>query len=374
MNDRGMHVTQESLLHWERDCSPVSGNCEEFLSIPGRTQWVTQSLVRPMPKNPFAFAYGCNGLTERFPFVSEVKLAREYDDEKIQACNVAVECTPPYTHEGCADLGGCFSQEIDQKGCYNTDMETPAIVGISFNFLSSLGDSKLDACLEQEPKCMSKQSMMLREATEAAEAQGAEVLTLAQTRSNLFRWAISRVFHARDFDNYIIKAIEFTESGDKFVVHDVDGLLRGPVKRMEQLLQMSLEVSDNTKILFYEDLARDVGKSIEAVQLSYKNPVESVSDVLQEDVAPDENVKDQHPGGLGDYVENLEEFRKQVRKSQPCLYTMALDETPKDTTLILPLKMEDSRIRVDFSRDCCFGDSETFVRTVKDYVQAGLDC
>jgi len=373
MNARGMHVTQESLLHWEDDCPQVHENCEEYLSPDGRVQWVTQSLVKPMPKNPYAFALGCGGILGGTLNAMEIP----YTEDKVAACQEAVDCSPPYSDESCSDLRGCFSQQEDQKGCYNAEMSAPAIIGISFNFLSSLGDHAIDKCLDEDPKCIKKQSKVLKEATAAAEKQGVEVLTLAQIRSNLLRWAISRTFHSRDYDNYISKAVQFNEEGDKFAVLSVEGLLHGPVKRMEQLLQMSMEVSKNTKILFYEDLARNVDKSIDALGQSYSHgPKGSASptEAAEEDVAPDKNVEDQHPGELANYVENMEELREQVRSTQPCIYTMAQDSTAKDETLILPLKEVDGLVKIDFSRNCCFADRKEYIRSVADYVKAGLEC
>eukprot|EP00471_Norrisiella_sphaerica_P001407 CAMPEP_0184478300 /NCGR_PEP_ID=MMETSP0113_2-20130426/359_1 /TAXON_ID=91329 /ORGANISM="Norrisiella sphaerica, Strain BC52" /LENGTH=404 /DNA_ID=CAMNT_0026856041 /DNA_START=162 /DNA_END=1376 /DNA_ORIENTATION=+ len=366
LNQRGMHVTQEALLNWERDCPHFSDNCEEYFTKEGRLGWVTQSLLRPMPKTPYAIDGSCAKLAKQSKHTKSVELASEDLGDKVKetACAVKAQCRPPYTHESCNDVAGCFNQRVSQKGCYNVEMRQPSITGISFNFQSSLGDAKNAACLS-EPSCASKQAAMLREATEAVEKTGIEVLTLAQVRSNLLRWGVSRMYHSGSSN-----AVKYNKDG-KITVKDLENMLKGPVSRVEPLLQMAGEVSENAQIIFYEDIARSPDKSTEAIAKAYQMSKTEAKETGT-DVSPSANEQNQHPGGLEEYIENLDEIREQTQKSQPCVFRMT--QTSKDDTLILPLVKRDGQVKIDLSRDCCVADRNVYLRSVADYVKAGLEC
>uniref|UniRef100_A0A7S2QT70 Uncharacterized protein n=1 Tax=Norrisiella sphaerica TaxID=552664 RepID=A0A7S2QT70_9EUKA len=376
MNQRGMHITQEALLNWDKECSSYSSNCDQYLTTVGRVSWITQSLVRPMPKTPYALA-GCLYAAGEMKSKQGQQVAISvgtYDKDKMTACSEATECQPPYVHEACSDLRGCFNERINQPGCYNTEMAEPLITGISFNFLSSLGIPELDACLEKDTNCISKQSELLRGAKEAAESQGVEVVVLAQIRSNLFRWAISRVFHSRLVDHYQNPHVEFNDDFTKITILNAVKLLQSPTKKVEQLLQMATEVSKDTQFMLYEDIDRSIDNSIEAILKSFRHSGDATIGGVHEDVSHDQNVHDQHPGGIENYVENLEEVQDQIRTAYPCMYRMSQNSTAKDDTLILPLVETEGRIKIDLTRDCCIADRDTYIRTAADYIKQGLKC
>mmetsp|Transcript_995 Transcript_995/g.1495 ORF Transcript_995/g.1495 Transcript_995/m.1495 type:complete len:131 (-) Transcript_995:730-1122(-) len=54
MNERGQHIQQESLLNWDEGLDMLKIPKDKYLSRSSRAAWVEQSLLRPMPKNPYA--------------------------------------------------------------------------------------------------------------------------------------------------------------------------------------------------------------------------------------------------------------------------------------------------------------------------------
>eukprot|EP00471_Norrisiella_sphaerica_P001586 CAMPEP_0184484632 /NCGR_PEP_ID=MMETSP0113_2-20130426/6326_1 /TAXON_ID=91329 /ORGANISM="Norrisiella sphaerica, Strain BC52" /LENGTH=415 /DNA_ID=CAMNT_0026865709 /DNA_START=167 /DNA_END=1414 /DNA_ORIENTATION=+ len=377
MNQRGMHITQEALLNWERECPKFSDSCSEYFTTQGRLGWVTQSLLRPLPKTPYAFQGGCGKYSKKAMKKSKelVDMGLSVDKRAICPEALAADCSPPYTHESCTDLRGCFNQLPCQGGCYNAEAKEPSITGLSFNFLSKLGDRDIEGCVSKDLNCLSRQAELLKEAKEDAEKQGKEVLTLMQTRSNLLRWTISKVLrsHKNGLREENVEKILKFNSMTSFTVLDIDGLVSVTKKKVELMLQMSNQVAEDAQIMFYEDLARDVDGAIDAIKSSYKHggDFSSAGKVYSHST---KNTVDQHPEGLEAYIENLDEFKEKTKTARPCLYRMADNKTAKDETIVLPLTKEDGAIKIDLSRDCCIADRNTYLRSVKDYVKAGLEC
>mmetsp|Transcript_23429 Transcript_23429/g.32701 ORF Transcript_23429/g.32701 Transcript_23429/m.32701 type:complete len:424 (-) Transcript_23429:256-1527(-) len=368
LNQRGMHVTQEALLNWERDCPHFSNNCHQYFTKEGRLGWVTQSLLRPMPKTPYAIDGSCQKFAKRSKHLKIEELADVdivANEVREKLCAVEAQCHPPYTHESCSDLTGCFNQRVEQKGCYNVELREPSITGISFNFQSSLGEAAIADCIKGNPTCVSKQAVMLREATEAVEKKGIEVVTVAQVRTNLLRWGVSRAFHGGHAGTVKYK------SNGKIKIQNLESFLSGPVAMIESLLQLVTEVSDKSQIIFYEDVARNQDKSAAAIANAFVMSKTEAREAAT-DVNPSANEQNQHPGGLEDYIHNLDEIREQVRDTQPCVFRMT--ENAKTETLVLPLTEIDGQVKIDLSRDCCVADKNTYLRSVADYVKAGLKC
>jgi len=124
MNERGQHIQQESLLNWDRELDMLKIPKDEHLSRSSRAAWVEQSLLRPMPKNPYAIQASCappaNAVLENGRHLSE-KMGN-VDAVKKEVCDSLEEvgiCAPPYTSNACADLHGCFQQDTLQRTCYH---------------------------------------------------------------------------------------------------------------------------------------------------------------------------------------------------------------------------------------------------------------
>uniref|UniRef100_A0A7S4DPG8 Sulfotransferase domain-containing protein n=1 Tax=Lotharella globosa TaxID=91324 RepID=A0A7S4DPG8_9EUKA len=382
MNRRGVHMSQESLHNWERDLDFLSLNTKTYCNRESRTAWLEQSLIRPMPKNPYAMLASCappKGAT----WLNDRDLeqsALHNDPEKLDVCKnfKAGNCAPPFKSEACTDFEGCFMFETLQKDCMHTNITAKAH-GISFHYGEPFGEILDDDSERFLPEVLSDHAGIMRNALAKAEKNGVHTRFFVQTRSNIIRWMISRVFHT--VDNVNGKALNSDEfhgwsvegDGEKrkiFIDMDTIGeLFVNATKPVERILSIALDIRDDAKLMFYEDLVRDQESMMSSIGDYLGMSLEAPQEEVEEESSNPSNCQNQHTDKPESYIANFKEVLAETKQNYPCFYRQLLHPSKTDT-FVLPLRRNGNNVTFDLSQDCSVAPNDEYFRTVDDYLKA----
>jgi len=364
LNKRGIHIQQESLLNWERDLEVIGVDSTPYMTKNARLGWVEQSLLRPMPKNPYTMEMSCYpGEKKWLNGLEQAKMMDDMEDSRKQACSLykSGDCSPPFKGETCLDKKGCFAFYSLQKECLHEDIEAKAH-GLAFNFQEELGTGNTN-----NNQRLMYNADLLNEVLSNLEQKGNNIKFFAQTRSNIIRWGISKAFHTLDiqhggvpFENgqYVVSAdrkVTFKSDPEKFFHH--------VVTQIERIMSMSLSVKDDAKVIFYEDIARSLDNSIDAIASYLEVDTKTSGSNFESS-----NTQNQHADMPKEYITNFDEVLSKLEQF-PCLHRQML-HPHKDDTFILPLKRKGNNITMDMSKDCPVADRDTYLRTIDAYLAA----
>ncbi len=366
LNRRGAHISQEALLHWERAARATSSSPARYLTRGAREAWVSASLLRPMPKNPFVLQLSSAQRHKRRSKLSKGSLSRS--------------CVPLFDQpDACSDWKGCHQFSNYQKTCFRTAEQELQLVGISYSFRSdvdmSLGTDTFQNG-ETWPRFVARQMASYDVVLSSAKRHEVPVLVLAQTRSNIVRWRISQTFH---------EASEGRHGGTKHSKHALMLGTRGstlritdPVrfflssagaqKALENVL-LALRVSKRALCILYEDIGRNVSEAIDQLLKGTGVVLEKPS----EETVGTRNTQDQHLHPVSHYIANFDQVQTAMQ-AYPC-YRKQLIELDKTVSWTLPLRRDGTgALRIDHNLDCCKMPGAQFVRSVSEYIAMSLAC
>jgi len=358
LNKRGIHIQQESLVNWERDLELMKVDSTPYMTKDSRLGWVEQSLLRPMPKNPYTMEMRCVPGNKKF-----ANKLSEMEDAAKDACKQykSGDCAPPFEGETCLDTKGCFTFTNFQRECLHKDIEQKAH-GLAFNFKSELGTGDTN-----DNQVLMSNADLLKGVLSNLEQKGNNVKYFAQTRSNIIRWGISKAFHTVD-NKYGGKPFEngrfAVDTDHKLTIKsDPEEYFHHVVTQIERIMSMSLSIKDDAKVIFYEDIARSLDNSIDSIASYLEVDTKTSGSNLETS-----NTKDQHAERPKDYIANFDEVLSKL-KPFPCLHRQML-HPKKDDTFILPLIRNGNNITMDMSKDCPVADRDTYLRTIDTYLAA----
>uniref|UniRef100_A0A7S3Z5T2 Uncharacterized protein n=2 Tax=Lotharella globosa TaxID=91324 RepID=A0A7S3Z5T2_9EUKA len=335
---------------------------DEHLSRSSRAAWVEQSLLRPMPKNPYAIQASCAP-----PSYAALPDGRKLADimEKIDAvkkgvCDSLSEvgvCAPPYTGDACADLHGCFQQNTQQRTCYRKD-QVSALHGLSFGYSELFGEKDVEKM--NEPDLLMDHAELLKSTVEKVRDQGVNTKVLVQARTNIVRWTISRMVHSVKVNG---------RSSQRFTVHDDDTItIHSPGEifstnagRVAELITMGMRVDPTMKVMFYEDIARNIDRSLADVMQYCEVPASS----LRAAKTNKKNVQS-HEKMPKDYIRNFDEVLEKM-KDYPCMHRQLLHPSKTDV-FNLPMEKSGDEYIVNMKADCPVGNNDVFLRTLDEYL------
>lgn len=421
LNSRGAHVSQESLLNWQRAANQAGGDrhIEAYFTRSARADWVHWSLVRPMPKNPFSIQLSCASDSKRSLKATAAKLAACASAARAAGGSIRTACRPPYANDAsCQDTNGCFQQDMYQKECFRPgrgahgdhrhDKAYPknasdiAVIGTSFNYKSdiemSLGfrpTKRLNR--ETDEQRLKRQVPVYRKIISSVESTRPTIVT-AQTRTNIVRWRISQAFHRfklgeRPAGVRLIRSSS-TPTRARLGLSDPVAFFTtkaGAPNALQNLL-FARRIKSEAVAVFYEDIARNVSKAInDMLRLGLAGVMGETRTALsllesKSDSAPtgSKNTKEQHSNAkVRTYIAGYDRVEKSLRP-YPC-YHKQLTHVRKDATWTLPLRrvVRDANgksghamdpYEVSHHADCCVLDDDEFVRTVDQYLEQSLAC
>ena len=254
---KGVHVTQETFLHWERDWNYSLGDIadapdnrnlalQKFMNVESRTRWLQESLLRPMPKNPFSHLAclsprkrwfedkidECNNLQH----ILEISESTEKQSPHQSQKSLYV-CMPPFSSDdpSCGDdTRSCFNQLSSQPKCFRRLPECMKIIGMSTGFRSEMlhiDGSKLS--LEELSDVYKGVKLAFR----------GSLSIVGQTRMNFVRHSLSKFFRRNDANH-----VELT----------IEDLLK-TTQRSIDLLNMVHTIDGQARIVTYEEMGKDIG-------------------------------------------------------------------------------------------------------------------
>ena len=348
-NIAGLHISQEAMFKWEHYLpeNKTVDDVQDFFTKDARMAWVQQSLVRPMPKNPFAKLDGCNYARQ------------DCAASKKEACATVDDstCVPPFTNEACSDFNGCFHQWSRQGNCMHEEKE-PSLFGMSFSYLGPLGDV--------DPYS-AEYAALLAGVVDKVRKSGVDVTVLTQSSSNVIHWALSLKFHSyknRQPEDKFKDGWEYNKDFSKFIIKDPEKFFLSKFEKASESLEIGRRVDGgDSHVMFYEDIGRSMIGSIAALlDLSQGKTRRTKTELCN-------NCQNQHAEAPSKYIENIDEVLNKM-KNYPCVVRQLKHENKFDTFLLPYTLDKTGKIGVDFSKDCCVADSSTLIRTIDDYIKS----
>mmetsp|Transcript_31165 Transcript_31165/g.61018 ORF Transcript_31165/g.61018 Transcript_31165/m.61018 type:complete len:173 (-) Transcript_31165:736-1254(-) len=137
MNERGQHIQQESLLNWDEGLNMLKIPKDEHLSRSSRAAWVEQSLLRPMPKNPYAIQARCappsNAVLSNGRYLSAKWAMLTLSKGKFVILSVRLEFVPHRTRAMRAPTFMAASSRTRCRG-HAITRQVLALHGLSFSY------------------------------------------------------------------------------------------------------------------------------------------------------------------------------------------------------------------------------------------------
>uniref|UniRef100_A0A6V3QJ17 Uncharacterized protein n=1 Tax=Lotharella globosa TaxID=91324 RepID=A0A6V3QJ17_9EUKA len=127
---------------------------------------------------------------------------------------------------------------------------------------------------------------------------------------------------------------------------------------------MGMRVDPTMKVMFYEDIARNIDRSIADVMEHCEVPASSLR--AAETETEKDNCQEQHEKMPKDYIRNFDEVLEKM-KDYPCMHRQLLHPSKTDV-FNLPLEKSGDELIVNMKADCPVGNNDLFLRTVDEYL------
>ena len=368
---QGVHVTQETFLNWERDWKSSLGyNSKEgellpdqlslnnFMGVTSRTAWLRESLLRPMPKNPFS----------RLVCLSP---QRRWAQEKLVECNNTTNrwleplnyteviaplglpkqllvCKPPYSQDSPScedDERSCFSQASEQPICFRAAPDSMNVIGLSTNFMSTMKHQNGSKLSQHElTNVYADMKSMIGEA----------LFVVGQVRGNFVRHSMSQSFHFKSAQQ----------------VHlSIRHVIRTAQKNMD-VLNMVYTIDKKAHMVTYEEMGIDINGVVAKIRGNRERDTASV------DWQGGTNTKEKNDtlSSISHKISNFDSIKEEFQK-YPCFLAQLLS-TNKYARWSLPGHFDQKlgRFVLNPKSPCCVLQKNVeLVRRVEDVFLSGTD-